>query len=302
MSQSFSTRAGTLSDAKSTRWRSLLFVPAVRKDLIAKVGRYPADAIVVDLEDSTPIGEKAAGRLNAVELVPSLAEQGVCAFVRVNAPGSGWFKDDIRYGVAEGARGIVVPMAELPASLDHCAKSLAATGQGHLGIIVGLETARGIANAEALLSHSQVIAGYFGAEDYVADLGGVRTESNQEVHYARSHVALAGRLARKPVLDQVVTNFSDDDRFSKEATQARAMGFAGKLCIHPSQVALANAGFTPSEAEVARAERLLAAYDIAVASGVAAIDFEGQMVDEPLAAQARHLLLAAGVFIPVEAD
>ena len=73
------------------------------------------------------------------------------------------------------------------------------------------------------------------------------------------------------------------------------MGFVGKLCIHPDQVALANAGFTPSDAEIERAERLLAAYDIGVASGVAAIDFEGQMVDEPLAEQARQVLAAAGI-------
>jgi citrate lyase beta subunit len=73
------------------------------------------------------------------------------------------------------------------------------------------------------------------------------------------------------------------------------MGFAGKLCIHPDQVALANAGFTPTEAEIERAERLLAAYDIGIAAGVAAIDFEGSMVDEPLAEQARQILAAAGI-------
>ena len=93
-----------------------------------------------------------------------------------------------------------------------------------------------------------------------------------------------------PVLDQVVTDFRDDDRFVREAAEARALGYAGKLCIHPGQVVLANAAFVPSAAEVDRARRLLAAYEAASAAGVAAIDFEGQMVDAPLATQARRVL------------
>jgi citrate lyase subunit beta/citryl-CoA lyase len=143
------------------------------------------------------------------------------------------------------------------------------------------------------LAHPRVVAGYFGAEDFIADMGGVRTASNDEVATARSMVALAGRLAGVPVLDQVVTDFRDLDRFSSECASARALGYAGKLCIHPGQVTVANEGFVPSADEVARARALLAAYEEASARGVAAIDFEGQMVDEPLAAQARRVIALA---------
>jgi citrate lyase subunit beta/citryl-CoA lyase len=143
------------------------------------------------------------------------------------------------------------------------------------------------------LAHPRVVAGYFGAEDFIADMGGVRTASNDEVATARSMVALAGRLAGVPVLDQVVTDFGDLDRFSSECASARALGYAGKLCIHPGQVTVANEGFVPSADEVARARALLAAYEGASARGVAAIDFEGQMVDEPLAAQARRVIALA---------
>lgn len=282
--------------ASAPRLRSLLFAPAVRADLIPKLGASGADGVVIDCEDATPVSQKAAGRSNAVELAPTIMGPGRPAvFTRINAAGTPWFADDIRYGLAEGLAGIIVPMVESVDNLDRCAKELAAAEFGHLGIVAGLETGLGVADARHLLSHPQVIAGYFGAEDYIVDLGGVRTRSNNEVLYARSAVALAGRLARKPVIDQIVADFRDFDRFSAEAAEARAMGFSGKLCIHPGQVDLAHAGFTPSEAEVERAERLLAAYDIGVASGVAAIDFEGQMVDEPLAEQARQLLAAAGI-------
>jgi len=277
------------------RLRSVLFAPAVRGDLIPKLTRSGADGVVIDCEDATPIGQKAAGRLNAVELAPTIMGHGSTVFTRVNPPGTPWFKDDISFGLHRGLGGVVVPMVESLEGLDQCAKALAAADFGHLGIIAGLETAIGVADARQLLSHDQVVGAYFGAEDYIADLGGVRTQNNVEVLFARSSVAQAGRIARKPVVDQIVANFRDNDRMSHESLEARALGFAGKLCIHPDQVALANAGFTPSEAEVERAERMLAAYDIGIASGVAAIDFEGSMVDEPLAEQARQILAAAGI-------
>lgn len=277
------------------RMRSVLFAPAVREDLIPKLTRSGADGVVIDCEDATPVNQKAAGRSNAVELAPTIMGQGSAVFTRVNPPGTPWFADDIRYGLDDKLAGVVVPMIETLEGLDQCAKALAAAGHGHLGIVAGLETALGVADARQLLAHDQVIGAYFGAEDYIADLSGVRTQSNVEVLFARSSVVQAGRIARKPVIDQIVANFRDSDRMSHESLEARALGFAGKLCIHPDQVALANAGFTPSEAEVERAERMLAAYDIGIAAGVAAIDFEGSMVDEPLAEQARQILAAAGI-------
>ena len=124
-------------------------------------------------------------------------------------------------------------------------------------------------------------------------MGGIRTASNEEVLYARSAVALAARLGGVPLLDQVVTDFRDDDRFIAECAQARAIGYSGKLCINPGQVALANAAFIPSADEVDRARRLLEVYESATSEGLAAIDFEGQMVDEPLAVQARRIIATA---------
>ena len=156
--------------------------------------------------------------------------------------------------------------------------------------MAGLETALGVADARHLLDHPRVVAAYFGAEDFIADMGGRRTVGNAEVHYARSATVLAGRLAGVPMVDQVVTDFHDDHGFAAEAAAARDMGYQGKLCIHPRQVQLAHDAFTPSPDEVDRARRLVAAHDAAAAEGLAAIDFEGQMVDAPVVAQARHLI------------
>ena len=277
------------------RMRSMLFAPAVRDDMLPKLTRSGPDGVVIDCEDATPMGQKATGRSNALEYAPALMGQGAAVFTRVNPPGTEWFAEDVEYGLHEDLDGVVIPMVESIEGLNHCANQLAEADRGYLGIIAGLETGLGVADARELLAHPQVIGAYFGAEDYIADLGGVRTHANLEVSYARSAVALAGRLVRKPVIDQIVADFRNDERFTRETAEARAMGFKGKLCIHPGQVELANAGFTPSDGEVDRALRMLAAYEIGIASGVAAIDFEGVMVDEPLAAQARQILAAGGV-------
>ena len=275
------------------RLRSVLFAPAVRPDLISKLGRPGADGVVIDCEDATPAHLKAEGRDNARTLGGQLAAGGVAVFVRVNGVGTSWFDDDITQAVPAGARGIVVPMVETRTQLGHVAAALERAGRRDLAVIAGLETASGVADARSLLAHPVVTAGYFGAEDFIADMGGVRTRSNNEVLHARSEVALAGRLASVPVLDQVVVEFRDADRFMQEAADARALGYAGKLCIHPAQVALAHEVFTPSGEDVERAQRLLAAYEAAATRGEATLAFEGEMVDEPMARRARAVLDAA---------
>jgi citrate lyase subunit beta/citryl-CoA lyase len=276
------------------RLRSLLFAPAVRPDFVARLGERGADAVVIDCEDATPPDAKAAGRANARQLAPILSASCQVT-VRVNPPATEWFADDIRLGLCRELAAVVVPKVESIEALDHVSAELAAAGLADLGVIAGIETALGVADARMLLAHRQVVAAYFGAEDFIADMGGVRTDTNLEVGHARAAVVLAGRLAGIAVLDQVVTDFRDDARFRREAGEARSLGYAGKLCIHPGQVALANAAFVPGAAEVDRARRLLVAYESATARGVAAIDFEGQMVDAPLAAQARRVLALADI-------
>ena len=270
------------------RLRSLLFAPAARPDLVAKMPATAADLIAIDLEDATPANSKVDARGALSDLVGSVMGQ-VPVSVRVNDPSTEWFTDDVA-ALTDGLAAVVIPKIETVDLLDRVATALARAGRSDLGVVAGIETALGVADARELLGHRVVTAAYFGAEDFIADMGGVRTATNHEVAYARSRLALAGRLAGVPVLDQVVADFHDDDRFRTECGEARAMGFAGKLCIHPAQVTIAAEAFMPSADEVARAQRLLAAYDDASAGGVAAIDFEGQMVDEPVAAQARRLL------------
>jgi citrate lyase subunit beta/citryl-CoA lyase len=251
------------------RWRSVLFVPGNRPDLAAKALRSAPDVVVLDLEDAVPTAGKVEARDTVRDAAATLA--GATVLVRVNPPGTEWFEGDVA-ALPAGLAGVVVPKFEAPVDVG-------------LPVVAGLETVRGVADARSILEG--VTACYFGAEDYVADLGGVRTPGNAEVGTARALVGMAARLAGVPALDMVTLDFGDTGRFVTEAAEARALGYAGKLCIHPAQVGPANDAFVPSGEELERAERLLAAFD---AGGGTTVAFEGQMVDEVVARQARALL------------
>jgi citrate lyase subunit beta / citryl-CoA lyase len=188
--------------------------------------------------------------------------------------------------------GVVVPKLESPDDVALVVDALAQAKRPDLGICAGIESAAGVARCEDVL-RLPVRWCYFGAEDFVADMGGVRTATNHEVAYARSRVALAARVGGVHALDQIVADFRDDARYVREAEEARALGYKGKICIHPAQVPLANTAFTPSKGEVDHARRLLAAYEEAATRGEATIAFEGEMVDEPMARRARAVLAAA---------
>jgi citrate lyase subunit beta / citryl-CoA lyase len=268
--------------------RSLLFAPANRPDLTAKLPRSQPDGVVLDLEDAVPPGAKDAARAMARTAAAALSSGpgAPAVLVRVNAVDSPWFAADVAAARAPGVAGVVVPKLSDVADVAAVASAL---GDGCPPVVAGIETAAGVWHVADVLVPPVAMC-YFGAEDYVADLGGVRTVAGQEVLYARSRVALAARLAGVGALDMIVPDFNDDGRFSRECAEARALGFSGKLCIHPRQVPLAAAGFRPSDAEVAAARHLLETYEAAQARGEASVAHEGRMIDEPLAAQARAII------------
>ena len=158
-------------------------------------------------------------------------------------------------------------------------------------ILAGIETMDGVANAYAVCSaHPMVAAVYFGAEDYISDIGGRRTAGGAEVLYARSQVVLAARRARVTAIDQAVIEIRDDVRFQEDAERGRDLGYEGKICLLPRQAALANAAFSPSHQEVEFCVRLIRAYEEALAKGLGTIDFEGRMVDGPLLKRAHGIV------------
>jgi citrate lyase subunit beta/citryl-CoA lyase len=266
----------------------LLFAPGNKVKLLQKFSEIMPDGAVIDLEDAVPQSEKEVARSNIATVGPALVKKHFHIFVRVNSIGSGLFADDVA-SLIPGLAGVLIPKIESREGVERAIQELEGT-PGASKIVVGIETVAGLDAVKEILSYPEVLGAYFGAEDFIADLGGVRTRENTEVLFARSQIAIAGRMAGIPVLDQIVADFRDLDRFEKEAYEARSLGFAGKLCVHPLQVPVANNSFTPSSSEIIRAKALLSVYEAGVEQGTASVVFDGQMVDEALAKQARMLL------------
>lgn len=275
--------------------RSALFTPATRPDQVAKLPATGADLGVVDLEDAVAPNTKAQARILAVEACRRLAAAapGFAVAVRVNPVSTDDFSLDIDAGVADSASSVLVPKVEQRADLEVARAALDGRGLGDVAIVAGIESARGVLECPSILAGGLATAVYFGAEDFVADMGGERTPVGHEVLYARSHVALVARVHGVVALDQIVAAHTDDEQFQRDAAVGRSIGFAGKLCIHPRQVTLAHRAFRPAPEAVERAHRLVAEYEAALAAGVGVITFDGQMVDQPMLRHARSLVAAA---------
>lgn len=279
-----------------SRIRSVLVAPANREDMVSKLPRSKPDAVILDLEDAVAPGAKNAARALARDGAQRLSAEHpeMSVFIRVNGVGTPWFYDDIATVAYPELSAVVIPKLESLGDVETAADSLAQTGCAEVPIFAGIETAAGVMAVEALLVPPVELV-YFGAEDFVADMSGARTVGNHEVLYARSRVALAARVKGVWPIDQVVVAYSDEQRFISDATEGRNLGFGGKVCIHPSQVGLANRVFFPSAEEVTRARRMLESYEQASENGISAIAFEGRMIDEPMARQARSILKVAGL-------
>ena len=264
------------------RVRSLLFVPGSRPDMVAKLARFAPDVAVVDLEDAVAADGKTDAREKTVAAVAELPPGPMRVLIRINPPGTSWHAADLEAAAGSRAHGVVVPKAD---SAQQVAAVRAALPPDAV-VVAGIETGLGVADARSIVAGAS--ACYFGAEDYIADLGGRRSAANTEVLYARSQVVLAARLAGVPAIDQAVMVLDDASVFAADARQGADLGYVGKICIHPRQVAWAHDAFTPGAQEVARARAVLAA----ATGGVTVVD--GQMVDDVHLKLARAVLARAG--------
>ena len=271
----------------SQKMRSMLFAPGNKYELLQKFSKIQPDIAIIDLEDAVPDSEKKVARENLQKYAQE-DKTAVTTYVRVNALVSQHFEEDIR-SIPPQIAGIVIPKVNDASDIERATQAIERYSVS-AKILVGIETVKGLMSVQDIFGTASVFAAYFGAEDYIHDLGGLRTDGNDEVLFARTQIGISSRLFGVPVVDQIVADFSDSERFMKEAQQAKSLGFTGKLCIHPSQVPLANQSFSSTPEEIQQALELLKVYDEAVANGTASIVHNGQMVDEALAKQARRIL------------
>ena len=284
-----------------TMLRSLLFVPGHRARFYEKLAEFRPDAVIVDLEDAVPPAEKPLARTTVRERLGGQLLAGLQVFVRVNAVDTPYFASDIRGVVAAGLDGIFLPKTETAEQI-HVANMLLAQTELRAGLQMGdirivpiIETVKGALNvADLAVASPRVMALAFGAEDFTLDLGVERSREGIETRYPRAQVALVARGAGRLAIDTPWTAIDDPDGLVRGTVEARQFGYTAKQAIHPSQIAAIHQVFTPTPDEVAWAQRVISAYDEAVAGGAGAINLDGKLIDVPMVARARRVLERAG--------
>jgi len=273
--------------------RSKLFVPGNRADLMAKAAAGDADAVSFDLEDAVPAAEKAAARDQVLSFLTQ-ARPRQQVWIRVNSRDSGLIVDDM-LAVAKASVDVInVPKAESARDiylvedlLDHLEKGVGRATP--TAIVATIETARGLNHAVEIASASpRLMALQLGTGDLRESAGIL--PSTEHLRAVRTLLSLAAAEVGIAALDSAYTDIANPAGFAESARDARALGFRGKSCIHPSQVDDANRIFSPSEDEIAEARQIVEEYDSAVARGIGAIRVRGRLVDGPIAETARRIL------------
>lgn len=278
------------------RRRSTLFAPAHNRSLLEKMQRCAPDCVVLDLEDGTPLSEKATGRAVVAAALGEVDFGDAETIVRINAMDTDLAADDIAWlrGLDSFPDAIMLPKVQGAEDLTEFERQL---GRNDVPLwILPTETAVGYRNVDESCSHPSVTAVIWAAEDFAADIGadGSREEGGRlrEVfRVARAQTLLAAKAAGISAIDTTYVDLKDLDGLRREAIECAGMGFDGKAAIHPSHVTVINDLFQPPQASVEDARRLVEAFD---AAGGGAISFDGRMVDAPHYKQAQRLLARAG--------
>ncbi|MGO8919622.1 MAG: HpcH/HpaI aldolase/citrate lyase family protein [Stellaceae bacterium] len=277
-------------------WRSMLFVPVTVEKFVAGAAKRGADALILDLEDSVPPGEKQRGRELLQQAAAQVALNGADVVVRINRPWRQALRD-IEAAVSPRVQALMLTKVE---SADHV-RMIAETVEeleaergmapGATKLVALVETAAAFFRLEEIArAHPRLVGLSLGAEDFALSVG--MLPEAEGLFFPKQQMIFAARAAGILPLGFLgtVADFRDLDAFRATIRRSRRLGFAGASCIHPAQVPILNEEYRPSPEEVARAERAVAAYDAAIAAGIGAIELDGKMIDVPVVARAKHVL------------
>ena len=276
--------------------RSLLFVPGDDARKLDRADSAGADTVILDLEDAVAAGEKERAREQVSGRIRGAAFTASEVAVRINAPGSPDFAADLESVVTSGAGLLMIPKVEsasgIAAVADAVSKLERSADAGPVRLLALVESARGVANVVSIGAGSRRLdALCFGNADFALDMSLPDPDPARGVVYqARCNLAIAAVAARVSPVDGVCLSVKDDAAFRAEASEAARLGFHGKLCIHPSQVRLANEIFSPSEDQIAAARRIVEAWNEAAARGQGVFSLDGKMIDAPLVEVQKRVL------------
>jgi citrate lyase subunit beta / citryl-CoA lyase len=274
--------------------RSLLFVHGNNPAIVQTADVFHADGVIYDLEDAVSIHEKDAARVLVGRYLHSQSSFSHETVVRINGLDTTEFEADLEAVLCGQLNAIMLPKATvatvstLNQHLDHYRSIRPETSS--IVILPIIESAISLLEVEAIAQLPRVTAILFGAEDYTANLEIERTKIGDELLYPRSKIAVACRAAEIEAIDTPFTDTFDSDGLALDAKRAKALGFQGKACIHPNQIETVNHLFSPSQAEILQARRILKAYEEALAEGLGVCSLDGKMVDKPVATRAMRRL------------
>jgi len=280
--------------------RALLYMPGNDRRKIEKAVTLGVDCICMDLEDGVAASRKQEARAVIAQAMRELDFGDSERCIRINSIGSGWEEEDLSAALASGPDTIVVPKVETPEQVKWVSERIRIYEQhsglpiGKIRMLIGVETATGILNLKEIASSdSRLEAIIFGAEDFAASIGATRTPEATEVLYARSAVLVACAANALQAIDMVYVDFRDIEGLRREAEAGARLGFSGKQTIHPNQIAPVQEAFTPDEAAIAHALRIVETFEANLAQGKGAYALDGIMVDMPLFKAAQNVLARA---------
>jgi citrate lyase subunit beta/citryl-CoA lyase len=277
-------------------WRSLLFVPAAAQQRWAKAHTRGADAIIIDLEDSTEAEAKANARTLATEAVKTLAANGAKVTVRVNNHPD-HLEADLEAVAVEGLRAIVMPKVEQPSDLETLSGLLDAVEferdmeRRTIKVIAVIESPRALERLRDIADDPRLIGLSLGSEDFALSIG--RAPSPLSLGLAAQTIAYAAsaRDLMGLAMSCGIGDFTNISAWTAEARRSHTMGLTGAMCIHPNQIPALNAEFGATETEIAEAQAIVAAWE-GRTGGV--VSYNGLMIDQPVVERARRLLADAG--------
>ena len=276
-------------------YRSVLYIPASKERALDKARGLAVDAIIFDLEDAVAAEEKPAARDT---LATALAAGGFAPrvrLVRINGLDTEWGHDDARAVAAMRPDAVLLPKVSGPADLDALAEIT-----GDLPIWAMMETPRGILNAPAIAAHPRLAGMVMGTNDLAKELQTRSRADRLPMMPGLGLCLLAAKAEGIVIVDGVYNAYLDEDGLRAECEQGRDMGFDGKTLIHPAQVAVTNAAFAPSEAEIDLARRQIAAFEAAEAEGQGVAVVDGRIVENLHVVTARQVLAKAKAIAAME--
>ncbi|MBK5922676.1 CoA ester lyase [Rhodovulum sulfidophilum] len=283
-------------DPRARPFRSVLYIPGSKDRALDKARGLPVDAIIFDLEDAVAVEEKPAARTLLAETLKTGGYGSRFRIVRVNGFDTPWGRDDVAAIAGAGADAVLLPKVETTAQLDDLAAAIP-----DVPLWAMMETPKGILNAEALAAHPRLEGFVMGTNDLAKELGCRFRPDRLALTASLTHCLLAARAHGIVAVDGVYNAFKDEAGLKAECEQGRDLGFDGKTLIHPAQIAIANAAFAPTEAEIDLARRQIAAFEEAERAGQGVAVVDGRIVENLHIVTARETLAKAAAIAELEA-